>query len=352
MTKRYRIKDIAQMAGVSAGTVDRVIHNRGDVSPESRRKVEETLRKINYQPNLYLSSIGVKKQYTLFAVVPQFTKGEYWEQIELGIKRAVFEFSSIHLKIRFFYYDQFDLFSCRKAFTEASAQKCDAVLIGATFHDEAMHFTSQLSNRNIPYAFVDTLVNNTEPIAFFGPHPHMSGYIEAKLLLGMIEPGRDIALFQACRIGNESSTQTIPRKYGFMSYIKEHSPETKILFGQYYNSDIDASREMMDRFFAENRNVGGAVVFNSRAYIIGGYLRERDMRDVRLIGCGAIEPNVTLLKEGYISCLIAERPEYQGYMGIKALLEYLLYNKQGEVANYTPIDVIIAENVDFYLDAK
>ena len=61
---------------------------------------------------------------------------------------------------------------------------------------------------------------------------------------------------------------------------------------------------------------------------------------------------MALLKEGYISCLIAERPEYQGYMGVRTLLEYLLYNKRSEVANYTPIDIIIPENVDFYLNVQ
>ena len=37
--QNYTIKDIARMAGVSAGTVDRVLHNRGDVSPKSKAKV-------------------------------------------------------------------------------------------------------------------------------------------------------------------------------------------------------------------------------------------------------------------------------------------------------------------------
>ena len=35
-----RIVDIAKMAGVSVGTVDRVIHNRGRVSEENRKKVQ------------------------------------------------------------------------------------------------------------------------------------------------------------------------------------------------------------------------------------------------------------------------------------------------------------------------
>ena len=42
--KNYTIKDIARMAGVSAGTVDRVLHNRGDVSFESMAKVQKVLK--------------------------------------------------------------------------------------------------------------------------------------------------------------------------------------------------------------------------------------------------------------------------------------------------------------------
>ena len=52
-TKKYTIKDIARKAGVSAGTVDRVLHQRGDVSEKSRLKVQQVLDEINYQPNKF-----------------------------------------------------------------------------------------------------------------------------------------------------------------------------------------------------------------------------------------------------------------------------------------------------------
>jgi LacI family transcriptional regulator len=41
--KNIRIKDIAKLAGVSVGTVDRVIHNRGRVSQEALKKVTSVM---------------------------------------------------------------------------------------------------------------------------------------------------------------------------------------------------------------------------------------------------------------------------------------------------------------------
>ncbi|MDE6857713.1 MAG: LacI family DNA-binding transcriptional regulator, partial [Alistipes sp.] len=50
MEQKIRIKDIARLAGVSAGTVDRVLHNRGNVSPPARRAVESVLEHVDYRP--------------------------------------------------------------------------------------------------------------------------------------------------------------------------------------------------------------------------------------------------------------------------------------------------------------
>lgn len=74
-----RIVDIAKMAGVSVGTVDRVIHNRGRVSEENRKKVQAILEMVHYQPNLMARSLASKKQYHFVAIIPSFTQGEYWK---------------------------------------------------------------------------------------------------------------------------------------------------------------------------------------------------------------------------------------------------------------------------------
>ena len=52
MAEKIRIKDIAERAGVSVGTVDRVLHDRPNVSKPARDKVEKALKEMNYQPNV------------------------------------------------------------------------------------------------------------------------------------------------------------------------------------------------------------------------------------------------------------------------------------------------------------
>ena len=52
LSDKIRIKDIAERSGVSVGTVDRVLHNRPNVSGKARAKVEAVLKEINYQTNM------------------------------------------------------------------------------------------------------------------------------------------------------------------------------------------------------------------------------------------------------------------------------------------------------------
>ena len=65
MAKRVRIKDIAERAGVSKGTVDRVIHNRGNVAPAVKQRVLEVMKELNYRPNILASALAYNKNWTL-----------------------------------------------------------------------------------------------------------------------------------------------------------------------------------------------------------------------------------------------------------------------------------------------
>ncbi|MDE6147412.1 MAG: LacI family DNA-binding transcriptional regulator, partial [Bacteroidales bacterium] len=51
------INDVALAAGVSKGTVDRVLHDRGEVSRKSRDKVLRAIEELGFSPNIYALSL-------------------------------------------------------------------------------------------------------------------------------------------------------------------------------------------------------------------------------------------------------------------------------------------------------
>jgi DNA-binding LacI/PurR family transcriptional regulator len=63
-------KELAKLAGVSAGTVSNVISGTTGVSERSRQKVLDAIRVLNYQPNLIARSLKTNKTNTLGIVVP------------------------------------------------------------------------------------------------------------------------------------------------------------------------------------------------------------------------------------------------------------------------------------------
>ena len=60
--EKITINDIARRTGLSKGTVDRVLHNRGEVSRKSYERVMEVIRELGYEPNVYASLLAKGKK--------------------------------------------------------------------------------------------------------------------------------------------------------------------------------------------------------------------------------------------------------------------------------------------------
>jgi Transcriptional regulators len=82
------IKDVANLAGVAVGTVSRVINNSGAVKPNTRRKVEEAIRELNYFPNEVARNFKMQKSKMVALLLPSiwnpfFSELAYYIEDEL-----------------------------------------------------------------------------------------------------------------------------------------------------------------------------------------------------------------------------------------------------------------------------
>ncbi|MBP1931347.1 LacI family DNA-binding transcriptional regulator [Ammoniphilus resinae] len=79
------INDVARLANVSVATVSRVIGNTNRVKPETRSRVIEAIKTLNYQPNILARQLRRKETKSIIVVVPGITNS-FFSNVLLGIE--------------------------------------------------------------------------------------------------------------------------------------------------------------------------------------------------------------------------------------------------------------------------
>ncbi|MDD4697687.1 MAG: LacI family DNA-binding transcriptional regulator [Fermentimonas sp.] len=352
MEKKIRIKDIAKMAGVSAGTVDRVLHNRGNVSDEARKAVEKVIEQVDYKPNMHVSSLSLKRKYKIVVTTPQFSRGAYWESMHNGIRNALEEYENIKVDYHVLTYNQYDIYSCREIFEKISQFDMDALIIGPTFKEETIDLCNKMDEREIPYIFVDSTIDETSPLAFFSADHYTVGRLIAHLITSIIPKGANIGLLQAVRTGDSSANTTILRKRGFTDYLTEEKKNNRILMIPFSVARPEDNERHLSSFFKNHDDVPGIVVMNSRGSIVSDYLENNSIKDVKMICMDVTTPNTAALKKGKIDFLIGQGPEYQGFYAMKTLLEYLIFKNPVKVEHYMQLDILTSETIEYYNELK
>lgn len=73
------ISDVAEAAGVTIGTVDRVLHERGEVSEKTKEKVLRAVRELGYKTNVYASMLARNESHRIAVIMPMYSAGEFWD---------------------------------------------------------------------------------------------------------------------------------------------------------------------------------------------------------------------------------------------------------------------------------
>src|SRR5215213_6054147 len=81
------IADVAKLAGVSTGTVSRVMNGAENVHPETRAKVQQAINQLEYEPNFQARSLRIKRTDTVGLAMPELAN-YFWTTVAQGAQDA------------------------------------------------------------------------------------------------------------------------------------------------------------------------------------------------------------------------------------------------------------------------
>ena len=110
--------------------------------------------------------------------------------------------------------------------------------------------------------------------------------------------------------------------------------------------------ESLDAIFLSDQKPSGLFVANSRVHLVAKYLEMNQIKNVILIGYDLLHENIEYLEKGIIQILICQKPEEQGYKSVFSIYNHLFLKKPVDKLTYSPIDIIMKENIEYYKNFK
>ena len=318
--------------------MDRILHSRGQVTQENIDKVNAIVKEYGYQRNIYASNLAFNKKFRFAVFLPQHEGLEYWAAPLLGVKKAAEEFERFGVKMEYFYY-KYSSSAFKKQASKVLEGDFDGLLFAPIFYEESVVFLKEFKKKNIPIVMIDSNIPEIEGIDYIGQDAYQSGYLAGKLISFGIKTETTVLIIKITR-EIESTSVYLQRIKGFYSFFKENKELTNFNFSE-INFKASESNLLTEKMF---EGINCVFVPNSRVFIVAEFLKNNNLKDIRVVGYDLLKQNLDFLNGGYIDFLINQKPEEQGYYGINNLYKKLVLKEEIEVTKYIPLEIIVKEN--------
>ncbi len=327
------------------------MHNRGEVAESTKKKILKIIEELEYTPNFLASTLASKKAAVFATLFPKPPSSEgYWNKPLVGVKKRITELRPYGIQIETFTFFQND----SKSFVSESEKilelKPDGVVLAPFFKKESLAFIVKLKEQNIPFVFIDSEIKDAGQIGYIGQDSYQSGLVSGKLLDSILHEGNILVIHFAKEMDNQN--HLVLRENGFYDWFKKNKKTKHQLFT--VEVEDTENEKWMDCIKKEidDKNIKGIFVTNSKVFFAGQLIEKYKLKDIKVIGHDLLNENVDFLRKDIVSFLICQRPEEQGYNAINKIFRHVVQKRKTEAENYTSIDIVIKENVDFYKEFK
>ena len=345
--KKYTIKDIAELAGVSKGTVDRVIHKRGKVSKKSYDKVVKLLEEIDYHPNPIARNLKNNKIYTIVVIFPDPNEDSFWRPCLDSIHEIKSEFKLFGILIDTTFFNPANTTSFKRACELVESQAPDAVLVAPIFYTETIKAIKRFNALNIMVSTFNNQIKTDGIVNFVGQDLFQSGRTAARLIDLITPPNAEILIIHIDEAFN-NALHMQEKESGFRKYFEE--TENNALTLKTFNKKKSELKELIGNYAKHPHKTFGIFITTSKAYLVAEIIQHLDAKNISVIGYDLLNKNIDHLKNKTIQFLIHQNPKRQSYLGLTYLIEHFLFNKKIKPQKLLPIDIVSSENIAHYVD--
>lgn len=348
MARKVTINMVAERAGVSRGTVDRVLNQRPHVKPELYERIIKAMKELGYTPpkEEQATALGLPTENevggTLGIVLPNWG-GFFKSEIMRGIQdaQALLRDFSVDVLVEQCETDLPD--ESIERMEQLVSQGAKGLAICAMDHVSVAEKVNELAKRGIPVVTFNSDLTGSERLCFVGQDLIAGGRVAGELMSKYLQPKDTLVI----AIGNPEFHAHRLRLQGFCERIYERGFSGGSLeIIETYN-DYTLTYQKIGEILARVPDVKGIYMANhSVTGCVEAIRKAGKSGQIRVISHDLTDATRRLLKNEEIDFTIAQNIHQQGYRSLLVLREYLHKGIVPDDTERAKIEIVCSENLD------
>ncbi len=339
-------RDIAKHLGMSRETVSRALNNRPGIHPETRRKVIEAAKKLNYIPNRAARALVNNINHLVAICV--FSESEHLcTSLGYGINHAYDDLKHFGFEVKFVVNDSYDVAEQIEQLDSLVAEGAEAIAIAHSNPYKIKDSIDKLISNGIPVLLFNTDMEDGQHLCYVGGDYYKSGRLLGRILVNYMQQEGEAAIVTY----ENPAPSTLKRLEGFKeivdkSGIKVHRFE--------FEWDNEKAFWSLCKMLEENKGISYIYALDSRILdVVARAVEDKGLKNqVGIMGYGMSPKTEKFIRDSVVECAVNNEPEMQGHFIVKILYNLVIDNiKPSEKRLYTKLEVVTRENLDCYVNA-
>ena len=227
------LQQIAEAVGVSRGTVDRALNDRGRIKPEVAEKIKKIAEEMGYQPNRAGRALAMAKQSVRIGVILQSADTPFMKKVLNGIEDAKAEVERMGIEVMVKKLNGIDSVKVMDTMKKMRASGCKGIAMVPVEDEELKKLIHEFVEEGIPVVTFNSDLEDSDRLCFVGQNALQSGKVAAGLMAEILPKGAKVQVIS----GYPSNQSHRNRSEGFISELNAVRKDVEILDIQYAYDD-------------------------------------------------------------------------------------------------------------------
>lgn len=340
------IKQIAELANVSRGTVDKVLNNRPGVKEETKLKILQIAKELHYQPNFLGKALVQSKEPTKLGIILTPDYNPYIQDMLKGIRQAKEEFAPFNLEITIKMLTTLEPAELVNLLTDMSMDGYDGIAVFPIDDTQVKNKINQLSDQGVIIVTFNSKIEGIKQLCFLG-QDHTKGGATAAGLLGRLLPdGGDIGVI----ISSYHLSCHQCRLNGFQDKLAQKFPDLRIVEIQENQDHKEDAFKITLEYCNKYPNLKGLYITGGGVSGVGNALEIAGKSGKLKVVCHDLVPDtIPLLQNGVVDFALDQNAKHQGHELVKILFDYII-KRQKPSSDYIqiPITIVMEDTIDCF----